>query len=205
MEAWKQGCKGLTVYVDECRTGVLVSTDKKDTEFKQHDAPKRPKELEAEFHQIKVKGTNYGIFIGLLNSKPYEVFAFSEPNTDKKFIKGIIRKSGKGEYEFNSDTYHVINLISLNGTAEERTFTLMLSGLLRHGAHPKFIIDWISKAELEITSFGVSIARILKKYISDNTESKELCPNCQSKIIYINGCKECSRENNPNCTYSKCG
>ena len=199
MEAWKQGCKGLTIYVDECRTGVLVSADnKKDTEFKQHNAPKRPKELQAEFHKIKVKSKDYGVFIGLLDNKPYEIFAVSEPTTDTKFIKGIIKKSDKGKYEFNSETYHVINLVNCNETAEERTFTLMLSGLLRHGAHPKFIIDWINKAELEITSFGTSISRILKKYIQNNEATKELCPECGSVLIYKDGCKECL------CGWAKC-
>jgi ribonucleoside-diphosphate reductase alpha chain len=76
MEAWKQGCKGLTIYVDECRTGVLISNNNNSLKkFKQHDAPKRPKELEAEFHKIKVKGTEYGVLIGLMENKPYEIIA----------------------------------------------------------------------------------------------------------------------------------
>ena len=29
-ESWASGCKGMTIYRDNCRTGVLISNDKKD-------------------------------------------------------------------------------------------------------------------------------------------------------------------------------
>jgi ribonucleoside-diphosphate reductase alpha chain len=200
IEAWKQGCKGLTVYVDQSRTGVLIDNNTKTESFTYHDAPKRPTTLLAEFYKVKVQGKDYGVFVGLLENKPYEIFAFAEPKTDLKNITGSITKVKKRVYSFNSQHLTVPNLVQETEFGEEQTFTLMVSGLLRHGANPKFIMEWISKSNLEIVSFGKAISRVLKNYIKDTEKITQLCPECSSQLTYQDGCVKCT-----SCGYSKCG
>src|SRR5690606_33425767 len=56
MEAFDKGLKGVTIYRDGCRTGVLIAETVKSSTFEYRDAPKRPKELIGEAHSVTVKG-----------------------------------------------------------------------------------------------------------------------------------------------------
>lgn len=206
MEAWKQGCKGITVYVNNSRTGVLVDVEKKESEFKHHNAPKRPQVLPAEIYITKSKGTEWLVVIGLLNNLPYEIFAVENRwNIRDNYSVGVIIKERKGLYTLSiKDDLTIENFLE-NISDEENNLTRMISTALRHGADIKFIVEQLNKSRGDITTFSNAIKRILKKYIIDGASSEELCPECGSKLIYQNGCKECSRENNSECSYSKCG
>jgi ribonucleoside-diphosphate reductase alpha chain len=200
MEAWKQGCKGLTIYVDECRTGVLVSNDtKKEDEFKQHNAPKRPKELECAIHTTTIKGQKYYVLIGLLNSKPYEVFAIKDEIHHFSDTIGFISKHGKGKYSVREGNSELGWVITESLTDEEETITRLVSTSLRHGADIKFIVEQLNKTKGDLTQYGKAISRILKKYIADNQSINEKCPECGANLIYKDGCISCT------CGYSKCG
>ena len=53
MESWKKGLKGITVYRDGSRSGVLITESTKDKQtFEYKDAVKRPRELDADVHEI---------------------------------------------------------------------------------------------------------------------------------------------------------
>ncbi|MBQ2352178.1 MAG: adenosylcobalamin-dependent ribonucleoside-diphosphate reductase, partial [Bacteroidales bacterium] len=75
MEAWKSGCKGVTVYRDGSRSGVLVDAKKGDgKEEKPATIHEHPKVLEADIVRFSNQKENWIAFIGLVNGSPYEIF-----------------------------------------------------------------------------------------------------------------------------------
>lgn len=199
MESWKKGLKGITVYRDGCRSGVLVSTTEKKAEFDYHDAPKRPKSLKAKLHTISSKGKKFGVVVGFMNERPYELFAFENPPCDS--TEGEVYKIKRGHYNFVSPEYNIENLQMSAELAEEQLLCRWISMLLRHGARPEFVIDQVSKSPLPIDAFGKVVIRVLKKYIPDGTKSTVTCNECgDTNVVFEEGCQVCK-----SCGNSKCG
>ena len=203
LQAWKLGCKGLTIYVDGSRDGVLTSKDeKKFTEFKQTTAPKRPKVLSGEVFTPTTQGYDYIVVVGLYDNKPYEVFACkNEWNIKGNYQCSIIKKS-KGKYDIDIKDVIYIEDITSDMTQIEEDKTRLISVSLRHGADIKFLVEQLNKARGNgFQAFSKVIARTLKKYIKNNEEvTGEVCPECGSKLKYVDGCVSCSSE----CGFSKC-
>ena len=199
IEAWKQGLKGITIYRDGCREGVLTQVEKPKT-IEGRQAPKRPKELEADAYLIKAKGEQFIILVGMLGSKPYEVFAFRPRNPISfKPHKGIITKVSKMHYSFTSDVFHIDNLELANENVEENAATLYSSMLLRHGVDIKYIVKTAKKVNDNITSFSSAMCRVLSKYIPNEEIKGEVCPDCGGTLVREGGCIHCK-----DCGYSKC-
>jgi ribonucleoside-diphosphate reductase alpha chain len=196
MEAWKQGSKGITVYRDGSRSGVLVdSNTKSKEEFEYKDAPKRPKDLKAVAVPVRVKGQQYTVITGLYNDKPYEVFCIE--NLIK--AEGTISKIKKGNYVFHNDNFEIS--ITDNLTDEQAAITRLVSTSLRHGANIKFIVEQLHKTKGDITSFTTAISRVLSKYAGKLDIKGLLCQECGSdQIIMEEGCSKCL-----SCGSSKCG
>ena len=201
LHSWKSGLKGVTVYRDGCRTGVLVSDNNTKTEFKEIDATKRPKILPAEGYKIRVKGEEWIILIGLLDNKPYEIFATENMwNIPSSFNCDII-KNNKKSYTINIKDEKVIEDFTSNVSSEEESVSRLISTSLRHGVHIKYIVEQLSKSYGTINSFSKAIIRVLKKYIPEGELSTLTCLECGSNhIIFEEGCQKCT-----NCGSSKCG
>ena len=199
IEAWKQRLKGITIYRDGCREGVLTQVEKPKT-IEGRQAPKRPKELEADAYLIKAKGEQFIILVGMLKGKPYEVFAFRPRNPISfKPHKGVITKVSKMHYSFTSDVFHIDNLELANENVEENAATLYSSMLLRHGVDIKYIVKTAKKVNDNITSFSSAMCRVLSKYIPNEEIKGEVCPDCGGTLIRENGCVHC-----PSCGWSRC-
>lgn len=199
IEAWKQGLKGITIYRDGCREGVLTQVEKPKT-IEGRQAPKRPKELEADYYQIKSKGEQFIVLVGLLNGKPYEIFAFrplSSVNAPQH--KGVITKIGKMHYSFTSEHMKLENLQKANINIEEQAATLYSSMLLRHGVDIKYIVKTAKKVNDNISSFSSAMCRVLSKYIPNEEIKGEVCPDCGGTLVRESGCIHCK-----DCGYSKC-
>lgn len=199
--AWEKGLKGVTVYRDGCRTGVMIK-EKREDSFEYRDAAKRPKELDAELFTTSVKGNKYAVIIGKVDGKPYEVFAFSDPDKyNAKPCEGKIIKIKKGSYSFKCDSGEIQDIQQMAIKSDELVLTRLISSLLRHGAKPQFVMEQIDKCELEVVSFGKAVSRILKKYCSEEEMvSRNKCNSCGSTNLKMQeGCLVCS-----DCGNSKC-
>lgn len=199
IEAWKQGLKGITIYRDGCREGVLTQVEKPKT-IEGRQAPKRPKVLEADYYQVKVKKEQFIVLVGLLEGKPYEVFAFRPLNpVNIPSHKGTITKVSKMHYSFDSEHINISNLELANTNIEENAATLYSSMLLRHGVDINYIIKTARKVNDNISSFSSAMCRILAKYIPNGEVKGEVCPDCGGTLVREGGCIHCK-----DCGYSKC-
>lgn len=200
-EAYSVGCKGMTIYREGSRSGILIS--EKVEKFNYSDAIKRPESLECDIYHKTALKRNWMILVGLYEDKPYEIFAFQElPNHvfPTKIDKGVITKIKAGVYKLEGEDdvnkrYTIPNIISLIDTGDQvstRKFSLML----RHRIDPRWIVKDIRAYSL-ITSFDKVIQRVLQNYIE---EDGNLCPECGSKLVTEDGCVKCS-----SCGFSKCG
>lgn len=207
MNAWRNYLKGVTVYRSGCKRGAVLVNDNEQqitvsspTTIPAVSAPKRPKNLITDFHSVKVKGEQFIVLVGLLENKPYEVFAF-KPNMVLNLPQheGVITKKSKMHYTFKSELLEIKELESVNDDMEERATTLYVSMLLRHGVAIKYIIKTAKKVNGNITSFSSALCRVLSKYtVAEMTGDK--CPECGGNLINEGGCTHCE-----NCGYSKCG
>jgi ribonucleoside-diphosphate reductase alpha chain len=220
--AWESGCKGMTIYREGSRDGVLTggSSDKKkgDAEksnFKETNAPKRPKRLDADIIRFTNGSEKWVAFVGIFEGRPYEVFsgkADSFPALADSVQQGsIIRvkeKDKPARYDFqykDADGYNVtFEGLSRLFKKEYWNYAKLISGILRHGMPIANVIDLISKLNLDtdtINTWKNGVVRALKNYVKDGTEVRgEQCPECGEKLIFTNGCKQCN-----SCGWSKCG
>jgi len=204
--AWSEGCKGITIYRDESREGVLVKDDQ--NEIKRHHSPKRPITLPAKVHIIQPNGHAFTIFLGFLHGKIYEVFAldYDEAGLTEGQSGEIIKVSKSNETPCSSYNYHkgalVVHNLNRYEHQEASMTTRLISTSLRHGVPIEFIVDQILKSKAPMNSFARAIARALSAYI-DKEEAKTTmkCEKCKSKNLKIEGtCWTCN-----DCGQSKCG
>lgn len=201
--AWKAGLKGVTIYRDGCRTGVLVKEDKKEgPTFLYKDSVKRPKEIPSELFITSVKGVKYGVVVGSIDNNPYEIFAFNLPEEVKNGVTGLTSKEKKGEYSFISKDGNMRNIQIAAIHKDEQMLTRLVSGMLRHGVKPQYVMEQIDKCNLEVISFGKALSRILKKFVKEeDLINRAKCPDCESTNLRMQeGCLTCN-----SCGSSKCG
>jgi ribonucleoside-diphosphate reductase alpha chain len=220
LHGWETGCKGVTIYRIGSRDAVIVKeTDAQGQplEIVETHAPKRPKELECDIHRATVGGENYLVLVGLLNDRPYEIFAGLSAHVEvpKKSKKGTLIKNGK-----NKDGVATYNLRIPIGDDDELMFrdiaqmfdnpnhgalTRTISLALRHGAPIQYLVEQLRKDKhSDFFSFSSVIARTFaKNYIADGTKVtiEKTCPSCGStQLAYQQGCVTCM-----SCGNGKCG
>ena len=215
MTAWECGCKGMTIYRDGSRNGVLVSNNSTENKaFADFKAPKRPKKLDAEIIRFQNANEKWIAVVGLYEGRPYEIFSgkaesFYLPNYVKNgWVIRVKEGNNPARYDFqylDQDGYKVtMEGLSRLFNKEFWNYAKLISGVLRQGMPIANVISLISKLTLDsdtINTWKNGIERALKKYIQDGTKVEgEKCPNCGGDLIFTSGCKQC-----PDCGWSKCG
>ena len=222
LTGWESGCKGITVYRDGSRSGVLLANDKKIeneeiiNQFLETNAPKRPEKLEAEIIQFNNENEKWIAVVGLLDGRPYEIFtgaskeSFSILSQVKKgwVIKGK-SEDGKTRYDFQYEDSHgyktTIEGLSRTFNEEYWNYAKLISGVLRHGMPLSFVVDMVDNLHLSeetLNTWKKGVVRSLKKFIPDGTKPAEnTCPSCKEpSLVYEEGCLNCK-----SCGESKCG
>ncbi len=213
LTAWKEGCKGSTVYRDGSRAGVLVSNSKDD---KKNDwSPLRPKVLNADVIRFQNNEEKWIACVGLKDGVPYEIFTGLQDDEmfpiPKSITKGKIIKNkddaGNSRYDFQyTDKYGYKN--TLGGLShmfqpEFWNYARLISGVLRYGMPVKDVVELVTSMKLDsetINTWKNGVERALKRYIPNGTKAKGKCERCDSTaLIYQEGCLRCT-----DCGASKC-
>lgn len=213
LKSWKKGLKGVTVYVDGCRDGVLITNKASNAEVDQDGrpvkiltamAPKRPAELPCEIHHATVKGVKWTVMVGLLHGEPYELFMgrAADLSVPVKHKTGKLVKAGKGIYNLHAtDEFIVKNIIKTSDDDESAWATRMISTSLRHGIPVEYLVEQLSK-DGSVVDINNVLARILRKYAKSSGKKKDACPQCGGEdLIYEEKCKRCA---STECGWSGC-
>nr|WP_321453608.1 adenosylcobalamin-dependent ribonucleoside-diphosphate reductase [uncultured Carboxylicivirga sp.] len=218
IEAWKSGCKGVTVYRDGSRAGVLISNNEKKEEVSGKFPKKRPQELEADVVRFQNNKEKWIAFVGLIDGKPYEVFTGLADDEDgillpKSVSSGKIIKNreedGTSRYDFqftNKRGYKTtIEGLSFKFDKEYWNYAKLISGVLRHSMPIEDVLELVAGLQLDsdtINTWKNGVERALKKYIPNGTKARKgHCESCGADdLIYQEGCLICK-----NCGSSKCG
>jgi len=226
--AWASGCKGCTIYVDGSRSGVLISTETpnpcssgRPDELTHVQATKRPEKLPCVLGKVRVSvlrdestkrsAETWCVLVSTLGGKPYEVFAglakdfrVGDSHTDLKIRKVKLKTTAGARYELIGDGKVLVRDITAKfDDPTGGSFTRVVSLSLRHGVPVQFVVEQLMKdRDSDMFSLAKAIARTLKQFIPDGTESTEKkCQECGSdKLIYQEGCVSCTQ-----CSFSKCG
>lgn len=221
-EAWKSGCKGVTVYRDGSRSGVLISNKKEEGDDEERVdtifPTKRPIELDADVVRFQNSKDKWVAFIGTIDGRPYEIFTGLSDDEDGillprsvqsgKIIKSI-NPDGSKRYDFqyiNKQGYRTtIEGLSYKFNPIFWNYAKLISGILRHGMPIHKVVDTVTSLQFDndtINSWKAGVARALKKYVPDGTIAEGIvCGECgQRNVIYQEGCLIC-----PDCGSSKCG
>ncbi|QMU55868.1 MAG: adenosylcobalamin-dependent ribonucleoside-diphosphate reductase [Candidatus Mycalebacterium zealandia] len=211
-QSWKTGCKGVTIYREGSREGILITEQQEQENKKNRDGEipqathpnltsslhpskisaaekkERPQVLKGFTEVVRTGHGNLYVTVNTVDEKPFEVFV----------------QIGKSGYTTMADAEAIGRLASLGLRAgiEAKQIVEQLEGI--GGASPVF-----SEGKL-VMSIADAVAAVLKKHFCDGEDKvatqqfKDLsshCPECDSaSLAFESGCVTCR-----SCGYSKCG
>jgi ribonucleoside-diphosphate reductase alpha chain len=217
LEAWKRGLKGITVYRDGARSGVLIAENTTSPVPRPSSLvpESRPKTLEADVVRFRNFDEKWVAIVGLMNDKPYEIFTGKE---DDKFSvpadiqTGWVVKDTIGtvsQYDFRyadeNGNYKTVEGLSRSFNQEYWNYAKLISGVLRNGMPLTQVIDLVENLKLysdNINTWKSGVSRALRRYVKDGAAPADRqCPSCGDPdgLIYEEGCLKCK-----SCGHSAC-
>lgn len=223
---WSAGCKGITVYRDGSRSGVLISDkEKKDKEkelvFQDNHAPKRPKRLKADIVRFQNSLEKWIAVVGVLDDRPYEIFtgrlenglstlpiSLEKCEVVKKIIEdndGNKTKRYDIEYLDNNGEKIIHEGINQTFNPEYWNYAKLISSVMRHGMPTAYIYELVRSLNLNdehLNTWKAGVERVIKRYIKDGEKTKDIsCPECGSKNLeFKEGCLTCMNCGNSACS-----
>jgi ribonucleoside-diphosphate reductase alpha chain len=217
--AWKSGCKGITVYREGSREGILLTEQEAQAQKKQTPvtptvvaratlAPRpRPKVVRGKTYRMK---TEMGSVFITVNEDEQGLF--------EVFVQGL-GKSGSASAAFTEAIGRLVSLALRSGVKPSAIVDQM--ALIR-GSRPVVqedgtvvlsVPDAIAKAMGEYLRGGeqLSLLEEVKPEVkhhgpangaangNDTKRDVELCPSCGGILMFTNGCYLCS-----DCGFSEC-
>ena len=208
--AYEKGLKGFTSFNPEgSMKGILeapTGTKKPLIDRRSYNAPKRPKELPCDIHELTYKGDKYILLIGLSEERPYEMFVTKNVDKEFNFKKhkvGTIKKVKKSVYSLflkNGESKCYIENIGDVFDPVYGSLSRFISMSLRHNVPLQFVVDQLIK-DKNFMGFERVVSRVLKRYITEGetVKTSKCCPDCgNEELRYQEGCISCS------CGWSKC-
>ena len=201
MEAWKNNLKGITIFRDGSREGVLnkIETDYKEMPIIDH--VKFPEYTDAKMRVIKSENRKWYVTYTIDNETKLPNSLFVNTNSSETNITttGVLDELRKLAKEKILDQF-IVELDNKIGHQPNVVKTARyLSLLLRHRISIMDIIKSIELINIPVNSFAYRIKGLLAEFIEGKVTDDD-CPECKSKMIYEGGCKICK-----DCGYSKCG
>lgn len=183
MEAWKAGLKGITVYVDGSRDGILQKSEEK-------KEPKHPAGIMSA-HQVEIPTPSGKLYL-------------HASQTESGDLHDVFLNIGKSGANEKADAEAIGRLISLcieHGCPVDNIIKT-LSNI--KGS------DVIWQDGRQIFSLPDGVAKALKKLVNHKKHrveeaynpNYETCPVCGQKTLEVTGGCACCKS--PDCAYSKC-
>ena len=186
--AFRLGCKGVTIYRDGSMDSQVLTVGEKESGKPTVVEKERPETLEGFTTRMNTGLGNLYVTVTEYEGRPFEVFA-------------TIGKSGHSTTAKTEAIGRLVSLALRSGVDVEKIVN-QLKGI--GGEHPVFQKDGL------VLSIPDAIARILeKKYMTNGNGKKNgstkslnrnLCPECNAKVNFEEGCLKCY-----SCGYTKCG
>lgn len=199
IKAAELGLKGVTVYIDGSRHGVLTSSAKQEKKV----IKERPTDIDCNVHRVNGSGL---VLVGHVDNVVHEIFVGNKDDlpvpTNAKDLK--IRRLGSRAYALvypikttMGQVHDAIIPIRESFTQDEGMAVRLLTNLsIRSGIDLEVVVETLMKSA-DITHPIRWTARVLSNYVK-NAKMHEGCCDAPN-IVYEDGCKKCR-----NCDWSKC-
>jgi ribonucleoside-diphosphate reductase alpha chain len=205
--AWQLGCKGITVYREGSREGILLTEKEAQNERRGVRAPRpRPQVTRGKTFKMKTEMGNMYITVNEDERGMFEVFA-------------NLGKSGSSAMAFTEAIGRLISLALRSGVKptaviDELSLIRGLRPVVQDDGVVVFSVpDAVAKAMEAYLRGGEQLALLdevkpqstghhLPEATSNGRERKrsaELCPTCGGLLLFTNGCYICS-----DCGFSEC-